>query len=110
MTPISLIVDAAVGFVAGAGLLAVVPSADFSIGDLAGAGGVGAVLVTLLVLTKDRKEEREKQAEERQKHADLLAKEREQAALERQHGMDRIGEITSTFSKTVLDIVAKKAS
>ena len=34
-------------------------------------------------------------------------KEREQSANERKHSMDRVNEITATFSKTVLDIVAR---
>lgn len=106
--------DAALGFVLFAGaaspFIAIQsPVTDFAfLRDLAGAGGIGAVIFVVWLNLKDRKEERETQAVERKTSADLVAKEREQSALERQHSMDRIGEITETFSKTVLELSAKK--
>jgi len=114
MTPATLLAEALLGAVLGMAVGAPIismqgPTSDFSfVRDLAGAGGVGAVILVVWLNQKDRKEERDKATEERKLHAELLAKEREQSASERQHGLDRVQEITSTFSKTVLDIVARK--
>ena len=70
---------------------------------------LGAVIAVVWMNQKDRKEEREKAAEERRHGAEIIAKEREKAAEERQHGMDRVSEITQTFSKTVLELTTRKS-
>lgn len=114
MTPASIIADAAIGFLIGAAVGAPVialqaPAGDWSfLSDLAGAGGVGAVITVLWLTQKDRKEEREKLAEERKQQLEAITKERERAADERKHGMEQVAEITATFSKTVLDLMSKK--
>ena len=113
MTP-NLLIDASLGFLIGAGIgvpvfLQSPPTVDWSLmRDLAGAGGVGAVIAVVWMNQKDRKEEREKASEERQRGAEMLARERDKAAEERQHGFDRVAEITTTFSKTVLELTQRK--
>ena len=108
MTPGSLLLDAAIGFAGGSVIGLVVDTPDISIKDVMSYGVGGAVIMVVWLFLQHLKAKATEDAAERKQAADLIATERSTAALERQHAMDRVNEITSTFSKTVLDIVARK--
>lgn len=131
MTPAHIIADAILSLVIGSAVgipialhhqSATPAMPDFSWISLLRDASVPGTLVAIIVFhffnEKSRKEERIANAEEREKErkeraeerkvaAELLAEERKQASQERQHGMDRVQEITDAFRTTIVDLTRK---
>jgi len=111
MNTVSFLADAALGFLGGAVigpfLAQQTMAPEIGLDSLLRYGPAGAVIAVVWLFMRDNRARDDKQAEIAKAATEAVFKEREQSANERKHSMDRVNEITATFSKTVLDIVAR---